>query len=159
LSGATLRPISEEDESFLINVYGVARAAELALVQWNDAQKAAFITGQFLAQRDHYQKHFPGAECSIVMVDDQPAGRFYVYRGQDEIRILDLTLLPEYRSRGAASGLVETLLAEAAQSNRRVRVYVETFNPSAAFFERRGFVKTEDDGINYLMIWSPSSEV
>ena len=151
----TLRPVLPEDEPVLIRIYAAARAAELALVPWDEAQKERFVRAQFLAQRDHYRQHFPGAEYQLVLIDDQPAGRLYVYRGDEEIRILDLTILPEYRNRGAGGRLVDTLIAEAAQSSKRLRIYVETFNPSAEFFERRGFVKTENDGINFLMIWRP----
>ena len=152
MSTVTLRPVSPEDEPILIGIYGAARAAELALVTWDEAQKESFVRAQFLAQRDHYRRHFPGAEYRLILIDDEPAGRLYVYRGDQEIRILELTILPEYRNRGAGGELVDALIAEAAQSSRRLRIYIEVFNPSAAFFERRGFVKTENDGINFLMI-------
>ena len=151
----TLRPIRPEDEPFLISVYAMERAAELALVPWDDSRKDAFVKAQFLGQRDHYGRHFPGAEYQIILIGGEPAGRFYVYRGDGEIRILDLAILPRYRNRGAGTELVDALLAEAARSRKRLRIYVEMFNPSAAFFERKGFVKTESDGLNFLMIWYP----
>ena len=155
MTSVTLRPAAPEDEPILIRSYAAARAAEMALVPWDDAQKESFIRAQFFAQRGHYEQHFPGAECQIVLVEGEPAGRHYIYRGDEEIRILDLTILPEYRNRGAGSRMVDALIAEAAQSNKRLRIYVETFNPSVEFFERRGFVKTENDGINFLMVRSP----
>ncbi len=36
----------------------------------------------------------------------------------------------------------------------RLRIYVESFNPSMRLFERLGFLPTEEHGIHLLMEWS-----
>src|SRR4051812_15662278 len=96
----TLRPATPEDEEFLLRVYASVRQEELAQVPWSDAQKEGFLRGQFAAQQLHYQKHNPGAMHDIILLDDQAIGRLYVARRDAEIRILDITILPEHRNKG-----------------------------------------------------------
>ena len=50
----------------------------------------------FDAQHAYYQEHYAGAAFDVILVDGQPAGRLYVARESDEIRIIDIALLPEY---------------------------------------------------------------
>ncbi len=44
------RPIRPDDEAFLYEVYASTRTEELAVVDWDDTQKAAFLHMQFAAQ-------------------------------------------------------------------------------------------------------------
>jgi ribosomal protein S18 acetylase RimI-like enzyme len=151
-----LRDALPEDESFLFEVYASTRAEEIALVPWDDEQRKSFLTIQFAAQHSHYRAQFPDASYSVILRDDLPLGRFYVRKDKDEIRILDLTILPEYRNSGIGTSLLRELLDEAAQSKKRVLIYVETFNPSLRLFERLGFKSIAEEGINFLMECCPA---
>jgi hypothetical protein len=86
-----LRPIVPEDRSLLLAVYASTREPELAAVEWDAAQKAAFVQLQFDAQHAYYQEHYAGAAFDVILVDGQPAGRLYVAREDDEIRMLTVT--------------------------------------------------------------------
>ena len=149
----TLRPVEPGDEAFLLQIYASVRAAELAQVPWSDAQRAAFISLQFEAQQLHYRTHNPTATHDIILLDRQPIGRLYVARRNSEIRILDITILPEHRNQGLGTPLIENLMKEAAGAGKPLTIYVESFNPSLRLFERLGFVKIEEDGVNLLMEW------
>ena len=49
----SLRPVLEEDDLLLKAIYGHTRTEELnRVVDWNEDQKAAFITHQHVAQSD-----------------------------------------------------------------------------------------------------------
>src|SRR5688500_3290981 len=89
-----LRPTVPDDRPVLLAVYASTREPELAAVEWDAAQKAAFVEMQFDAQHAHYQEHYAGAAFDVILVDGQPAGRLYVSRESDEIRIVDIALLP-----------------------------------------------------------------
>ena len=52
---------------------------------------------QFAAQDAHYREHYAGAASTSSCVDGEPAGRLYVHASDDEIRIMDIALLPEHR--------------------------------------------------------------
>jgi ribosomal protein S18 acetylase RimI-like enzyme len=153
----TLRDALPEDESFLFEVYASTRAQEMAFVPWDDEQRKSFLTMQFVAQHSYYREQFPDANYSVILRDDSPVGRFYVLREKREIRILDITVLPEHRNEGIGTSLMQDLLAEAAQAEKKVQIYVETFNPSLRFFERLGFKSIAEEGINFLMEWCPAS--
>jgi ribosomal protein S18 acetylase RimI-like enzyme len=153
----TLRDALPEDESFLFEVYASTRAQEMAFVPWDDEQRKSFLTMQFVAQHSYYREQFPDANYSVILRDDSPVGRFYVLREKREIRILDITVLPEHRNEGIGTSLMQDLLAEAAQTEKRVQIYVETFNLSLRLFERLGFKSIAEEGINFLMEWCPAS--
>jgi ribosomal protein S18 acetylase RimI-like enzyme len=152
-----LRDIFPEDQAFLFDVYASTRAQEMALVPWDDEQRKSFLAMQFAAQHAHYREQFPDANFSVILRDDSPTGRFYVLKEKDEIRILDITILPAYRNSGIGTSLLRELLDEAAQSKQRVLIYVETFNPSLRLFERLGFRSIAEEGINFLMEWRPAT--
>ncbi|MGI8917729.1 MAG: GNAT family N-acetyltransferase [Pyrinomonadaceae bacterium] len=152
----TFRDVLPEDDSFLFEVYASTRKQEMELVPWNDEQRKSFLTMQFVAQHSHYREQFPNASYSVILRDDLPVGRFYVLREEGEIRILDITVLPEYRNGGIGTALVKDLLEEAAQLGKSVRIYVETFNPSRSLFERLGFSQIEEADFNILYEWTAS---
>ena len=154
-ANVTLRPVTPEDHDFLVEVYGSTRAEELALTPWTTEQQQAFVRAQFAAQQDYYGKKYPGASHDIILSDDRPVGRLYVARLDQEIRIVDITLLPGERNAGIGSYLIKQLLEEANRSKRVTRIYVEEFNPSLRLFERLGFSPSEQQGIHLLMQFNP----
>lgn len=147
----TLRPVGPADQDFLIEVYGSTRAEEMALVPWTDEQRQAFIQHQFTAQQNHYAQKYPTASHDVIMFNDRPVGRLYVARLDQEIRIIDITLLPAERNAGIGSYLIKQLLDEANHSGKLTRIYVEEFNPSLRLFERLGFSPSEQHGIHVLL--------
>src|SRR6202040_3804824 len=56
----TLRPIRPEDRGFLFRVYASTREEELALTDWDEEQKRAFLEGQFAAQDTWYRERYEG---------------------------------------------------------------------------------------------------
>lgn len=151
----TLRPVAPGDEELLFRVYASTREEELAQVPWTDEAKLAFLRSQFAAQDAHYRAHYDGAGYDVVLVAGRPAGRLYVARWDDEIRIMDVALLPEFRGHGIGTELLLEVLEEAASSRKRVTVHVEKHNPALALYERLGFVAVADRGVYLLLEASP----
>jgi GNAT superfamily N-acetyltransferase len=85
------------------------------------------------------------------MSNGRPVGRLYVARLDQEIRIIDITLLPAERNVGIGSYLINQLLDEAKQTGKITRIYVEEFNPSLRLFQRLGFSPSEQHGIHLLL--------
>jgi ribosomal protein S18 acetylase RimI-like enzyme len=150
-SDVTLRPIGPDDMRFLYEVYASTRLDELAPLGWTVEQQAAFLTQQFNAQHQSYRASYASADFQIILVDDRPAGRLYVARSPEEIRLIDIALLPEYRRAGIGARLLRELLDEAAQTGRPVRLHVEKFNPAQRLYERLGFRRVEDHGVYWYM--------
>lgn len=154
----TFRPVNAEDEPFLVEVYGSTRADELALTNWDQPLRDAFVKMQFSSQQSHYQEHYPGGEHYVILVDSHEAGRLYVAEIEKEVRIMDITMLPRHRNGGIGTPIIRELMAEAAALGKPLRIYVESFNPSLRFFEGLGFVKVEEHGYSYLMEWRANDE-
>lgn len=153
-----LRPIEDADLPFLREVYASTREEELRQTAWPDAEKAAFLRMQFDAQHAHYRQHYADARFDLILDGDVPVGRLYVDRGDDDIRIVDIALLPEHRRKGHGTGLLADLLDEAARTGRTVSIHVERFNPALAFYERLGFEHVADTGVYFLMTWRPKAD-
>ena len=151
--GIQLRPITAADEPFLCALYASTRTEELAPVPWSEEQKRAFLEMQFRAQSAHYATHYADADFLIIELDGQPIGRLYIARWPDQIRIVDISLVPEHRGRGVGSGLLRRILDEGASSNRSVTIHVEEFNPAMRLYERLGFRPVSAYGVYHLMEW------
>jgi GNAT superfamily N-acetyltransferase len=149
-----LRPAGPEDAEFLFTVYASTRAEELAQTSWSEAEKASFLRSQFDAQHRCYRESYAGASFDVILVEGRPAGRLYVERGTEEIRVIDVALLPEFRGQGVGGRLLANLIREAAERGLPVRIHVERFNPALRFYERLGFRVRADRGV-YLFLECP----
>jgi ribosomal protein S18 acetylase RimI-like enzyme len=146
-----LRPALPGDEEFLYSVYASTRTEELTPVGWDAAQQEAFLRMQFQAQSRYYIEHYSGAEFYVILTDDQPSGRLYVHRRDDEIRIMDIALLPAFRNQGIGSELLAQILQEGEEKQLPVTIHVERFNPALRLYERLGFCLSEDKGVYFFL--------
>jgi ribosomal protein S18 acetylase RimI-like enzyme len=151
---ASLRPATEADRQFLLELYASTREEELAQVHWEEGAREAFLEHQFSAQDMHYRSNYPGATLDVIEVDGARAGRLYVHRGEDDIRIMDIAVAPDFRGRGIGTGLLEELIEEARRSGRTVSIHVEMQNPARSLYERLGFVPAGEHGVYVLMKWT-----
>jgi len=149
----TLRPVVASDDALILSVYASTRASELQQVPWTNEQKDAFVRMQFAAQKQHYAAMYPAASYDVIQEDETAIGRLWVERKAGELHILDITVLPEHRGRGAGGTLLRRLLEEAGASANVVTIYVESFSPSLRLFEQLGFRKEREEGYQFLMKW------
>ena len=149
----SFRPITKHDLEFLNRLYASTRAAEMALLDWTSEQKTQFLTMQFNAQHSFYQEQFGQAAFLIIAADNKSVGRVYLDRRPDEIRLIDIALLPEQRNSGLGTALLKDLLDEGRSSGLPVKIHVESFNPAMRLYQRLGFKPVEDQGVYQLMEW------
>jgi len=155
LGGIGRRPVAASDQDFLLKVYASTRDEEMALVPWSESQKTAFLKSQLRAQRLSYEANHPDAAHDIIFLDGRPIGQIWVGRSEEEIRLLDIAILPEHRGRGVGTALLKELQDEAARRAKPMRHCVFKTNQAAlAFYARLGFQTTDDIGLYYLMEWS-----
>ena len=145
------RPIAESDLETLFQIYASTRAQEMAIVPWSEADKERFLRMQFSAQKVHYDKYYADASRQIILIDDQTAGRLYVYRTDNQILIVDITLLPPFRGQGVGTLVIQDLIDEGIATNRPLLIHVEKHNPAKRLYERLNFEVAEDLGIYELM--------
>ena len=161
LPGIRLRASQHEgdasDLEFLYSVYASSRADEMAQVlDWTDEQKEAFLRSQFSLQHEHYHSHFPAARYDVICEGKRPIGRLYVDRGETDMRVMDIALLPESRGRGIGRALIKEVLVEAESAGLPVGLHVEATNPAKRLYEQLGFRVVEDVGVYERMERLPS---
>lgn len=152
LHAMTLRPARPEDQAFLFELFASTRADEIAGL--GAVERDAFLRAQFEAQRRTFAARFPAADHRIISIGDRPVGRILVDRGEAEMRLLDIALMPEFRNGGAGATLVGGLLAEAREAGKPVRLEVLVASRAVHLYERLGFVKVHDNAVFAAMEWS-----
>jgi ribosomal protein S18 acetylase RimI-like enzyme len=150
-----LRPAGDKDTEFLYRLYASTRAEEMALVDWTEDQVEQFLRMQFQAQHTYYHEQFKQAAFDVIEQNDIAIGRLYVDRREQEIRIIDIALLPEYRGWGIGGAIMQALIDEAVGSNRSVSIHVEHNNPAMHLYQRLGFRHVSDEGVYFFMKWEP----
>jgi GNAT superfamily N-acetyltransferase len=154
--GVELRGVTSEDEGFLLEVYSSTRQEEMALVNWTEDQKKSFLQMQFNAQRQYYSEYYVGAQFQVVLWKNQPVGRLFIHQRDNEIRIMDIALLHQYRNHGIGTMLLQSILEQGKQHNLPVTIHVERFNPALSLYQRLGFCVREDKGVYLFMEWLPA---
>jgi ribosomal protein S18 acetylase RimI-like enzyme len=147
------RPKRDDDRPFLAMLYASTRQQEMDMIDWTDDQKRAFLQWQFDAQTVHYDEQYDGADFLVIEQYGAPIGRLYIDRREDEIEIIDIALLPEFRGSGLGSRLLHDVMREAEQGGKRVKIYVENFNPARRLYDRLGFQHVDTNGVYHIMTW------
>lgn len=153
----SLRQTESADEAFLETVYADTRRDELAIFNWSREQENAFFKMQFEMQTRAYRMQFPDAFYYIVEITKKPVGRLIVEHGEREIKLIDISLLAEFRNRGIGAVIIENLKAEAAAGGKSLFLRVLKTNMSAKrFYERLGFAVIENADLHFAMRWQNS---
>jgi ribosomal protein S18 acetylase RimI-like enzyme len=156
--GLRYRRVEEADLPFLAELYASTRREEVAQVPWSEEQREAFLRWQFENQHQHYQTYYPECELLVIERVGLAIGRLYVDRWKDQIRLVDVALLPEHRGAGLGRAILEELLAEGLRTGLPVTIHVEYNNPALRLYRRLGFRHVDSNGIYYLMKWTPGQE-
>ncbi len=93
----------------------------------------------------------------MILVGGEPAGRLYVARWAEELRIVDIALLPRFRGRGVGTTLLRGLMDEADAAGKPLSIHVEVNNPARSLYDRLGFEEAEDRGVYVLMRRPPAA--
>lgn len=153
--GLALRWMTDDDLPFLAELYASTRREEVARTPWTPEQREEFLRWQFDAQHAHYQEHYPDCEFLVVEQGGDAIGRLYVDRWPEEIRLVDIALLPEHRGGGMGTNLLHALLDEGRREGLPVSIHVEANNPAMGLYQRLGFEHVDTNGVYHLMRWSP----
>jgi ribosomal protein S18 acetylase RimI-like enzyme len=154
-----LRPAQPEDEPFLYELYSSTRKEEVSAWGLDSAQQETFLRLQFRGQQSHYRMQAFDVDYRIILLDDRPIGQLIVIRSDREIRLADISLLPEHRGGGIGASLIHDLFDEAKEKGMPVTLHVEKTNRAARLYQRLGFTATVDTGAHLKMDWHPKDSV
>jgi ribosomal protein S18 acetylase RimI-like enzyme len=153
--GVALRLATEADYDFMRRLYASTRAAEMEYFPFDEAQKRAFLDQQFAAQFNHYGIHYPTCERNVIERAGVPVGRLWIDEWRDQIRLVDIALVPEARGCGIGSALLRQVMDRGAAAGKPVTIHVESFNPALNLYRRLGFEHVDTNGVYFLMRWTP----
>lgn len=147
--------MSNGDLPFVAALYASTRQEELAVTNWPQELKDAFLGQQHEAQHDLYRANYDGADWLIIEQDGVPVGRLYRVTWPREIRIIDISLVPEARGSGIGGAILKAIQDEARAIGKAVSIHVEKNNRARSLYARLGFEVIEDKGVYDLMEWRP----
>jgi GNAT superfamily N-acetyltransferase len=152
LGDVGVRPVQlPEDEDFLRSVYVAARWPDLSLLGLCENETKALLRWQFDAQVSHVDAFFPHATHSVVLLGAEAIGQLIVDRSTDEIRVVEIALLPAFRHLGIGTVLVRSLFEEADAKHLPVRCHVVQDDDARGFWEHVGFLEQGLDGVHVAM--------
>ena len=159
VSGAAigLTPATPEDHDFLLRLYQSSRGDDLRELGWSEDRISEFLGMQHEAQQNFLATDHPNIVDQIVSFDGQAAGRLAVEQRPEEIRLVDIALVPERRNQGLGTYLIRQVQEQAQSVRLPLRLQVIRFNRAVGLFERLGFTRTSETGTHFQMEWNPVS--
>lgn len=160
-SDITLRSVRSTDEAFLLRLFRTFRNDIDYAIGLSEAEKTTFIQQQFTAQRRSYQHKYPDSSPKLILVNNARAGRIWIARLKDQIRLVDIMVLPAFQNQGVGSSLIRQLQEEARVTERPLRHMVHTTNWDALrFYQRHGFSQQPSPVPTHLaMVWHPEQSL
>lgn len=150
--GISFRPIRpKRDLEFLSRVYKSTRLEELALSGWTPGEIDSFLQSQFETQHKYYIQSWPDAEYLVILLGKLKVGRLYKEERQDEIRVIDIAILPQHRGKGIGSQIMRWIANQAESRGKPVRIHVEKQNPAQRLYRRLGFKRISGGDVYDLM--------
>ncbi|BAE50261.1 GNAT family N-acetyltransferase [Paramagnetospirillum magneticum] len=144
---------------FLRGLFAALRQTELAFLPFSDEQKERFVHQQFDMQRRQYLGQYPTTAFWVVGGPDGWVGRFYLAADdRGDVRILDISLAPQYRGQGIGGTLISELQSVLAPLGHGVSLHVEKTNPAQRLYQRLGFRITGDTGLSWRMDWRQAGD-
>jgi ribosomal protein S18 acetylase RimI-like enzyme len=156
----SLRPVSPADDAFLFELYAATRP-DIAALGLGGPQRDMLLRVQWMAQRQGYQSRYPHGEHQLVLMEGHPAGRLWLAREPEELRVVDVSLLPSHRGMGVGTELLRALQQEATAAGKPLRLSVARDNPARRLYARLGFTPlagAEAGAEPYLALeWRPGA--
>ncbi len=148
----TFKAITDDDIPFLYTVYRSTRIEEFAHANFTEQQLEDFLQMQFVLQHNQYMKNYRNASFDLIMIHDStPVGRLYVNRMEDDIRIIDIAILPEYRNQGIGRSIMHDIIQASEKTSKTISLHVEQNNPALKFYQRLGFTAEGSQSIYLFM--------
>ncbi len=149
------RKIEDSDLPFLKEVYKSTREEEMQLVDWPEQQIEQFINQQFESQHDYYKQVYNEATFEIINWGSEPVGRLYLWESDQQIRIVDISLLPSFRNYGIGSRILQSLIEKSDISSKVLSIHVEYYNKALQLYQRLGFEQKDQTGVYFYMERKP----
>ena len=141
-----------QDEPFLRRLIMGTVEGQLGAATWPAGLRETILNLQYQARRQAIRSRFPNGESRIILADGCQAGWLYIAELPEEIRLVEIMVLDEYRRQGIATAVLRDLVAGARAARKPVRLSVDAGNAGAMrLYERTGFRPTGSDEVQHFM--------
>ena len=139
-------------------MFAAWRGLEFASAGCSDSQVELLLRLQFQSQQREYAARFPDSSPSIILAGGRQVGAVHFARSEQEYRIVEIAILPEYRNRKIGTLILQEFLEEADRHGKPVFVSVAKLNSGSIHFHiNLGFKICGDDGVYLQMEFQSSS--
>jgi GNAT superfamily N-acetyltransferase len=145
-----LRTTDDEDEVFLADLFFDVRSVEFLQTGLTETQLKPLLTMQYHAQKQSYNAQYPKAEHSIIEVDGEKVGQLLINRSGKNIHLVDISILHNFRGKGAGSYFLEKLKEQAESVTLSV---FKTNLRAIRLYEKHKFCLVNDDEMFVKMEW------
>ncbi len=153
--GLSLRPMKTSDSAFIESLYRTTRD-DLRMIDAEDEFVEDLIDIQHHAQTQGYGDMFPNAMYFVAEYQGERIGRTVLDFGQNEVRVVDIALMPAARGKGYGSQILQAVQRVAGKIMAPVSLTVRADHMSAKqLYMRLGFVVEEARMPIERMIWYP----
>jgi ribosomal protein S18 acetylase RimI-like enzyme len=146
----SLRFADSGDEIFLQELFYDVRSIEFVQMGFPEDQLKPLLAMQYNAQKQSYSAQFPDSVNSIIEFAGERIGRLLVDRKNDQIFLVDIAILHNFRNRGFGNYLIDGLKRESESIG--LSVYKSNFG-AIKLYKKHGFLVTNDDGMYLEMEW------
>jgi ribosomal protein S18 acetylase RimI-like enzyme len=113
---------------------------------------------QSMAQLAEYKARFPGAEYHVITYNKRDAGRLYTCETTEEIRIIDITIIPAYQGKKISTFLLKQMIEKSIAAQKKLSLHVLPQNPALKLYQRFGFKIVRENGNHLYMERYPGGE-
>lgn len=151
----SMRPaVMPDDEAFVKKLHATTLEDEVAMWGLPPEQSEMLVDMQYRAQHTQYQAQYENADYEIISFNGEPVGRLVSSRDETQVLGIDLAILPEFRSTGIGTVILENLIAEAKAGNKPFTLSVVKHNHRAIkLYQRVGAAITGESVSHYFMEW------
>lgn len=150
--GLQLRPADARDEAFFELLYHSTREDLQALGSAADT----LIRMQYQAKTQSYRQIYPHAIELVLERDQKAIGQVTLNDDQHNLRLIELSLLPEERRKGLGKTLLKTLQQYATYKATPIMLTVNQNNQVAkGLYSTLGFITQTVEPPNEQMVWHP----
>ncbi|MEW4282310.1 GNAT family N-acetyltransferase [Priestia koreensis] len=143
-----------KDQDFLREVYIKSREEEVNGWGLEKDEGRKLLFGQANAQIASYINQFPHAEYQVIYMESKAVGRIIMNQTDNEIRLVDLSILPSFQRRGIGTTVISLLQKRAKALRVPLRLSVLITNPAQRLYKSFGFSRVGGNELYDYLEWA-----
>lgn len=151
----SLRDQRDEDAPFIEQLFMTSqgRTGE-ALLRLPEPGRSLLFAQQLQGQEQSWLVRFGPQGRKIIYDGEARIGRLWTAQlGEDEMRIVELALVPQRRGQGLGAAILTALMERAQARSQRVSFRTTYDNPAQRLYRRLGFREVARDEVYLSFAW------